>query len=151
MPELLHFEDFAVGQVYDCGAREITKDEMVAFAREFDAQPHHMDEEAGKRTMLGGLAASGWQVCALGMRLFADGLILKSANRGGAGVRECRWLKPVRPGDILRLEAHVLETRQSKSRPDVGFVTFEWRLFNRREQVASVILTPILARHEAGA
>ncbi|MGD0142374.1 MAG: MaoC family dehydratase [Rhizomicrobium sp.] len=147
---LLHFEDFRVGQIYDCGAHEITKDEIVAFASAFDPQPQHLDEDAGKRSLLGGLAASGWHVCAIGMRLFADGLILKSANRGGAGVQDCRWIKPVKPGDILRLDAHVVETKVSRSRPDVGFVTFEWRIFNQAEQVASVILTPILARREPG-
>jgi acyl dehydratase len=147
---LLHFEDFHAGQVYDCGAHEITKDEIVAFAHAFDPQPQHLDEDAGQRSLLGGLAASGWQVCAIGMRLFADGLILKSANKGGSRVQECRWIKPVKPGDRLRLDAHVVETNISRSRPDVGFVTFEWRIYNQEEQVASVILTPILGRREPG-
>ena len=78
-------------------------------ARAFDPQPQHLDEDAGQRSLLGGLAASGWQVCAIGMRLFADGLILKSANKGGSRVQECRWIKPVKPGDRLRLDAHVVE------------------------------------------
>ena len=146
---LLHFEDFRAGQVYDCGAHEITKDEIVAFARAFDPQPQHLDEDAGQRSLLGGLAASGWQVCAIGMRLFADGLILKSANKGGSRVQECRWMKPVKPGDMLRMEVEVLETRAPKSLPAVGFVRFSCRIFNQREQVALLNMTPILARRGA--
>lgn len=149
MAELLHFEDFQPGQSFAFGGYEVTREEIVEFAREFDPQPHHLDEEAGKRSLLGGLAASGWHICAMTMRMVVDGLIARAANRGGIGADECRWMKPVKPGDILRVEAEVLETRAAKNLPDAGFVRFSFRVFNQREQVALINMTPILARRRA--
>lgn len=143
--DLLYFEDFSVGRVFPCGPYHVTREEIFEFASEFDPQPHHLDEEAAKLSMLKGLSASGWHVCAMTMRMLADGVILKAANRGGAGAREARWMKPVRPGDTLRLEAEVVEAKASQSKP-VGFVTFDCRVFNATEQVALVSMTPILAR-----
>jgi acyl dehydratase len=145
MSELLHFEDFPVGCTFACGPYEVTREEIFEFAGEFDPQPHHLDEEAAKKSMLGGLSASGWHVCAMTMRMFADGIILRNANRGGAGAREARWMKPVRPGDVLRLEVEVVEAKASQSKP-IGFVTFDCRVFNQTEQVALVSMTPIVAR-----
>ena len=78
--ELLHYEDLPVGRVFDCGTYRVTKDEILEFARQFDPQPHHLDEEAGRKSILGGLAASGWHVCAIAMRLFAEGVVLKAAG-----------------------------------------------------------------------
>lgn len=139
----LHFEDFPVGRIFDCGSYPVSRDEVFDFARAFDPQPHHLDEEAAKKSILGGLSASGWHVCAIAMRLFADAIILKADNRGGAGARETRWMKPVRPGDVLRMEAEVMEATASKSKP-FGFVTFECRLFNAAGQVAMVSMTPTI-------
>jgi acyl dehydratase len=139
------FEDFPVGRIIDCGTYRVTKDEIFDFARQFDPQPHHLDEEAARTSLLGGLAASGWHVCAIAMRLFADGVVLKADNRGGAGAREGRWMKPVRPDTLLRMEAEVVEAKPSQSKP-FGFVTFECRLYDEREQVAMVSMTPIIGR-----
>ena len=111
--ELLHFEDFAVGRRFFGGPYRVAKDEIFAFAREFDPQPHHLDEEAAKHSMLGGLSASGWQVSAIAMRLFAEAVILKTDNLGGPGCDDGRWMKPVRPGDVLMLEVDVLSARAS--------------------------------------
>ncbi|HEY4123441.1 MAG TPA: MaoC family dehydratase [Rhizomicrobium sp.] len=141
----LTFEDFPVGRIIDCGTYRVSKDEIFEFATQFDPQPHHLDEEAAKKSILGGLSASGWHVCAIAMRLFAEGVVLKAANRGGAGAREARWIKPVRPGDLLRMEAEVMEVKPSRSKP-FGFVTFDCRIFNEAEQVAMVSMTPIIAR-----
>jgi acyl dehydratase len=143
--ELQAFEDFPVGRVIDCGTYRVSKDEILDFARQFDPQPHHLDDEAGKQSILGGLSASGWHVCAIAMRLFADAVVLKADNKGGAGAREARWMKPVRPNDLLRMEAEVVETKPSQSKP-FGFVTFECRIYNEREQVAMVSMTPIIGR-----
>lgn len=143
---LLHFEDFTPGRMFFGGPYRVGKDEIVAFARQFDPQPHHLDEEAGKRSLLGGLSASGWHVSALAMRLFAEAVILKTANRGGPGCEEGRWMKPMRPGDVMMLEAEVLEARESKSRPELGFVKFAWRLFNQCGQVAEFRVTTMPAR-----
>ena len=82
---LLHWEDFAVGRVACYGPRTITREEILAFAAEFDPQPMHADEDAARATMLGGLAASGWHTCALAMRMMADGFVLKSASMGSPG------------------------------------------------------------------
>ena len=141
----VYFEDFYAGQRFAFGAYEVTKEEIVAFAREFDPQPHHLDEEAAKDSLLGGLAASGWHVCAIAMRLCTDHIFNRAEARGGAGVEECRWLKPVRPGDVLRLEVEVLETRLHPRHP-LGFVSMRWNVFNQREQVASIVNTPLFAK-----
>ena len=144
----LHFEDFTLGRTFAGGPYCVTKDEIVEFAREFDPQPHHLDEDAAKHSLLGGLAASGWHTCAMTMRMFADAVIARAEARGGIGSPEGRWMKPVRPGDVLRLEAEVIEIKASASKP-FGFVTFACRVFNQREQVALVVMTPIFALRAA--
>jgi len=144
---VLHFEDFSPGQTLALDGRyEVTREEIVAFAERYDPQPHHLDDEAAKRTVLGGLAASGWHVCAMAMRLIVDGLVAKAAAQGAAGVEECRWLKPVRPGDVLRLELEVLETRAPASRNDIGFVKIRWDIFNQSERVATMVSAPMFRR-----
>jgi acyl dehydratase len=142
---LLHFEDLPVGRVFECGPYNVTKEEIFEFASEFDPQPHHLDEEAAGASLLKGLSASGWHVCAMAMRMFADGVVLKAENRGGVGAREARWMKPVRPGDMLRMEAEVVEAKPSQSKP-IGFVTFDCRVYNEEGQVALISMTPIIAR-----
>lgn len=148
MNSTLYFEDFHVGRTFECGPYPVTREEIVAFAEEFDPQPHHLDEEAAARSLLGGLAASGWHVCAMTMKMFADHMIPRMAARGGSGSREARWMKPVRPGDILRLEATVVGTKQSRGRPGIGHVTFECRVFNQRELAAIVYMTPVIATRD---
>ncbi|HEX2592922.1 MAG TPA: MaoC/PaaZ C-terminal domain-containing protein, partial [Rhizomicrobium sp.] len=138
----LYFEDFHKGQIIDCGTRAVTKEEVFEFAGEFDPQPHHLDEDAAKSSMLGGLSASGWHVCAMAWRLACDGLLLKSANRGGSRVAETRWIKPVRPGDVLRLEIEIIDLTTSPKSPGLGFVKMEWRLFTGTGQVGLMIVTP---------
>jgi acyl dehydratase len=146
MSDLLHFEDFSIGRKFFGGPYRLTEEESFAFAREFDPQPHHLDEDAAKHSILGKLSASGWQTCAIAMRLFADCVILKTANQGGAGCEECRWMRPVLPGDVLMLEVEVVDTHASSSRPGLGFVKFAWRVFNQREQVAELLVTAMPAR-----
>jgi len=144
---LLHFEDFSAGQKLALDSRyAVTKEEIVAFAQQYDPQPHHLDDDAAKQTVLGGLAASGWHVCAMAMRMIVDGLVTKAAAQGAAGVEECRWLKPVRPGDVLRLELEVLETRAPTSRSDIGFVKIRWDVFNQSERVATMVSAPMFRR-----
>jgi acyl dehydratase len=126
----LYFEDFTPGRVFVHGPRRITRDEIVAFAAEFDPQPFHLDEEAARQTMLGGLSASGWHSCCLLMRMSAESFVLNSSSMGAPGVDEVRWLSPIRPGDDLTLRSTALETRVSKSRPDMGFVRIMFELSN---------------------
>src|SRR6202035_184128 len=116
----LHWEDFAAGQTAEYGAYEVTADEIKEFAAEFDPQPMHLDEEAARASMVGGLCASGWHTCAIMMRIIADGFIVDSSSLGGTGCGEVKWLAPVRPGDRLHVRTHVIDTRVSKSRPDMG-------------------------------
>ena len=118
----LTFEDFPIGRYGTFGPRHVTRDEILAFAAEFDPQPMHLDEEAARGSMLGGLAASGWHTCCLLMRMAADGFILNSASMGAPGVDEVKWLKPLRPGTRITLRVSVLESRVSNSRPEMGFV-----------------------------
>ncbi|MBV9571413.1 MAG: MaoC family dehydratase [Alphaproteobacteria bacterium] len=148
MDSPVHFEDFYVGQRFTFGHYELTQEEVFEFAREFDPQAHHLDEQAADDSMLRGLSASGWQVGAIAMRLCAEHLLNKTKAAGGAGVEECRWLKPVRPGDILRMEVEILEVTPHPRRP-VGFVKMAWNLFNQHEQVTRIVTTPVIATRDA--
>lgn len=134
-----YFEDFRVGEVIEGGARTISRDEIVAFAHEFDPQPFHTDEAAARQTMYGGLIASGWHSGSLMMRLFYESLIGDSASMGSPGIDELRWLKPVRPGDTLRLRTTVLEVIESRSKPDRGLVRTFCELLNQDSEVVMSI------------
>jgi acyl dehydratase len=134
----LAWEDFHPGRIFEHGPRRVARDEMIGFAVEFDPQPMHLDEEAARATMLGGLSASGWHACCILMRLLADGIVLNSSSMGAPGVDEVRWLRPIRPGDELTLRATVLETRVSNSRPDMGFVRC---LFELRSTAGQTVMT----------
>lgn len=140
----LHFEDFEPGQVKHYGPRLVTRENIVAFASEFDPQPMHLDDAAGAESMLGGLAASGWHSCCLMMRMMADGFLLDSSSMGAGGVDEVRWLKPVRPGDRLTLRTTVIETRVSKSRPELGFVTMLMELIDQTGETAMTLQAPLM-------
>ena len=117
-----YLDDLAVGERFELGSHTFQADEIKAFAKRFDPQPMHLDEEAGRASMLGGLAASGWHTCCLMMRLATDGFILNSASMGAPGVDEVCWLAPLRPGRQINLRTTVLDTRASSSRPEMGFV-----------------------------
>lgn len=132
MTSLRTFEDFREGEVIDLGEKLVTREEIVAFAEEFDPQPFHLDEKAGKASMLGGLAASGWHTNAMLMRQLCDNLLLHATCMGSPGVDSVRWLKPVRPGDRLKMSAEVKETRTLKSRPDMGVVRFLMTVANQK-------------------
>ena len=131
----LYFEDFAPGQAFDLGEREVTAEAIVAFAREWDPQPFHVDEEAARDGPFGGLAASGWHSAALWMRLYVDALLLRAASMGSPGLEELRWLVPVRAGDTVRARFVVLDVQPSSKRPDRGTVFFQGELVNQRDEV----------------
>ncbi len=133
-----YFEDFKPGQTFELGSHTITRESILAFAREYDPQPFHTDEEAAKRTIYGGLIASGWQTGSILMRLFWDGLLHECASLGSPGIDELRWLKPVRPGDTLSLLYTVTESIPSRSKPDRGIVR---SLCEMRNQHGEVVLT----------
>jgi acyl dehydratase len=124
--ELLTYDDFQPGQIFALGTHVLSADAMIEFASEFDPQPQHIDPNAAKE-LLGGLAASGWYLCALAMRMLVDGLFIRATSMGAPGVEEVQWRKPVRAGDSLELDGEVLETRLS-SKPDRGFVRFRFTM-----------------------
>ena len=125
------FEDFAPGAVFTFPGARVPRDDIVAFAREYDPQAFHVDEEAAKATFFGTLVASGWHVCGLMMRAVVDGPLRNSTSMGAPGVEEVRWLKPVRPGDSLSLRQTVLETKASRSRPEMGLVHLRTEMLNQ--------------------
>jgi acyl dehydratase len=146
----LTFEDFPPGHFGTFGPRRVTREEILTFATEFDPQPMHLDEEAAKRSMLNGLAGSGWHLCAIMMRMLFDGFIGRTASLGSPGVNELRWLAPLRPDDELMLDVDVAEARISKSRPETGIVTFKATVHNAAGQILCEIVTPIIVRRRAG-
>jgi acyl dehydratase len=140
----LAFQDFTPGRVFEHGPRRLPRDEMIAFAAEFDPQPMHLDETAARQTMLGGLSASGWYLCCILMRMCVDAFVGRSSSMGAPGVEEVRWILPVRPDDELSLRATVLDTRASKSRPEMGFVRFQFELFNAQGQRVMTLTTSLM-------
>jgi acyl dehydratase len=145
----LYFEDFTPGSIAEFGPRSVTREEIIAFAAEFDPQPFHLDEDAARASMLGGLAASGWHTCSILMRMMYDGFLFESASMGSPGVDEVRWLAPLRPGDTLMLRRTVLDARVSKSKPDRGFVALLFEVFNQANRPVMTLKTPMMiARRE---
>ncbi|MEA2878756.1 MAG: hypothetical protein QOF14_3952 [Hyphomicrobiales bacterium] len=144
-----YFEDFSVEWTAEYGPRGVTREEIIGFAAQYDPQPMHLDAEAARQTMLGGLAASGWHSCCIMMKLIADGLLLDTASMGAPGIDEVKWLKPVRPGDSLTVRGSVLDARASQSKQDRGFVKFLWEVFNDRGECVMTLVCPqmILRRH----
>ncbi len=134
MPRL-YFVDFFVGDSSPLPARHVTEEEILTFARQFDPQPFHIDPEAARHSIYGGLIASGWHTCSMAMRMMCDSYLLDTASLGSPGVDEIRWLKPVRPGDTLRGERTTVEARASQSKPDRGLVTSEWRIYNQKDEL----------------
>ncbi|MEQ1943296.1 MaoC family dehydratase [Mesorhizobium sp. VNQ89] len=126
------FEDLTVGRSIDLGHKDVTAEEIVEFAAEYDPQPMHLDEEAGRASILGGLSASGWHTCSMYMRLLCDAFLLDSTSQGAPGIDQIKWKRPVLAGDRLGGSITVLAARESKSRPAIGIVSFRSELFNQR-------------------
>jgi len=129
-----YFEDYIEGDVHRCGSIAVEENEVISFARRFDPQTFHVDPDGAKLTQFGGLIASGWHTCALTMRLFAEHYLTHVASLASPGLDELRWLKPVRPGDILSVRVTVLKATPSKSKPDRGAVTSLVEVFNQLDE-----------------
>src|ERR1700748_2879019 len=147
----LTFEDFPPGHFGTFGPRHVTREEILAFAAEFDPQPMHLDETAANASMLKGLAGSGWHLCSLVMRMLFDGFIGRTASLGSPGVNELRWLAPRRPGDDLTIDAEVTVARLSRSRPETGLVMFEVVVRNAGGQALCELVTPIIVQRRTAA
>ena len=130
MPEHT-FEDFEPGQVYELGSKVVTEDEIVGFAQQFDPQPFHVDAEAAKDSVFGGLIASGWHTGAMWMRLYVDSLLGGASGQGSSGIEELRWLAPVRPGDTLSGRLIVLDATASESHPERGTIRIRGEMVNQ--------------------
>jgi acyl dehydratase len=135
---MIWWEDFKVGERSEMGRHTFTEDEIVSFARQFDPQPFHTDPHKARTTPFGGLIASGWHTCAVGMRLMVEQYIHRTASLGSPGIEDIRWLKPVRPGDTLTYSRTVTASRASASRAGVGLVKHRWEAVN---QAGETVLT----------
>ena len=130
-----YWEDFTPGRVFETATRSLSEDDIVRFAREYDPQTYHTDAEAARSSPFGGLIASGWQTCGVTMRLMCDGYLLETSCVGSPGLEELRWLKPVRPGDALRLKTTVIESAPSAKQAHRGTVLFLWETLNQNGEV----------------
>ena len=133
-----YFEDYAVGQTFGSGTIAVIAERIKSFGREFDPQPFHTDEEAARHSFFGGLVASGWHTAAMSMRLFVDSDITPAEGSIGAGGSDLSWPRPVRPGDVLRLESEVVELRPSKSRPEIGIMKVRLTTYNQADETVQI-------------
>jgi acyl dehydratase len=122
MSEPLYLDDIAVGQTFGTGSVAVDVESLTAFAADFDPQPFHLDDVAARKSLFGGLVASGWHTAALTMKLIVEGEFKPAGGLIGLGVEQIRWPRPVRPGDVLRVESEVLEVRESQSNTDRGII-----------------------------
>ena len=140
------FEDFTPGRSFPLPERPVTAEEIVEFAAEFDPQPMHLDEAAGKASILGGLSASGWHTGSIFMRMMFDGWLSRSASEGSPGIDFMEWKKPVLAGDTLSGRSTVVAARPLRSRPGIGIVTFLHEVENHRGELVMKGENPIMIR-----
>ena len=130
-----YFEDLEAGDTYALEGRyEVDREEITAFAEQYDPQPFHLEEAAAADSVFGGLVASGWHTAAMCMRLVVDDFLDPETSMGASGVEDLEWIEPVRPGDTLRVEIEVLETRPSESRPEMGHVRSKLTGYNQDDE-----------------
>jgi len=141
-----YFEDFAPGQVYVSGRLHVDRDRIKSFAREFDPQPFHLDEQAARGSTFEGLAASGWHTAAMTMRLLVASDLKPAGGLVGAGIDDLRWLYPVRPGDELRVVSEVLDVQPSKSRPDQGVVKLKSTTSNQHGKPVQILTADLIVK-----
>ena len=139
-----YFEDVQVGDVMRFGRYEVTREEIIEYARQFDPQPFHLDEEAAKASMFGGLIASGWHTGAMFIRMVVEHTTPVHVTSGAMGVDDRKGLKPVRPGDVLSVESEIREKIESRSRPDRGTVKIESRISNQRGEVVMSLVSLVI-------
>ena len=128
-----HWEDLTVGEVRELGSVTPTRDEIIAFASQFDPQPFHLDDAAAEASVFGGLCASGWHTCSMAMRLMVTNFLHETSSLGSPGLENLRWHKPVFPGDTLRLRHSVTDKKPMNKRADVGLVKTVWEMFNQHD------------------
>ena len=129
------FESFDIGQIQNFGAYEVTEEEIIEFAEKYDPQFFHLDHEAAKQSLFGGLCASGWHTCSMTMAMMVANMDKNGRSLGSPGIDNLRWLRPVYPGDVLSVQMEVMDTRPSKSRPNIGIVVSKVSVSNHKEEV----------------
>jgi acyl dehydratase len=139
-----YLEDFAAGQTFNTGRHRVDKEQIFAFARQFDPQPFHTDEEAARQSPFGGLAASGWHTAGMTMRLMLDGEFKPAGGILGVGFDDLSWPRPVRPGDELHAISEILDVRPSKSKPDRGMIRVRTTTFNQNNEPVMVFTGNLL-------
>ncbi|MDK6078067.1 MaoC family dehydratase [Massilia varians] len=146
-----YFEDFYPGQEIDLGERSVSEEEIVAFAREFDPQPFHVDRDAARASIYGGVIASGWHTCSLMMRMVVDGLMASSSSMGSPGLDGVRWLRPLRAGDTIRVRYLTTQVKASNSKPDRGVVWSKWTATNQHgEEICTIEGMGMFRRRSGG-
>jgi acyl dehydratase len=145
-----YLEDFSVGQVFNSGRLRVDKEAIIAFAKQFDPQPYHLDEEMARLSPFGRLVASGWHTAALTMRLLVEGQFRPAGGIIGVGFDELSWPRPVHPGDELRTRSDVLEVRPSKSRPDRGLIRVRTTTLNQNDEAVQVYVGYIIVPRRPG-
>ena len=144
---MIHYEDLQVGQSQKYGRYEVTREEVTEFAAKYDPQPFHLDDDAAAQTHFGRLSASGWHTCAMTMRMLVDNMAdVQQAGLGSPGIDNLRWVKPVYPGDVLRVETELLEKRRSKSKPDLGLFKSRSRTLNQNDELVMEMVSNGLIR-----
>ncbi|WP_033924403.1 MaoC family dehydratase [Sphingomonas sp. 35-24ZXX] len=132
---MIYYEDLEVGSTAKFGRYDVTRDEVIEFARKYDPQPFHLDDEAAAKTHFGRLSASGWHTCAMTMAMLVENMkTSRQAGLGSPGMDNLRWVKPVYPGDTLRVETTIIEKRRSKNRPDMGLFKSDLTIFNQDDE-----------------
>lgn len=134
-----HYEDLAIGEVIPLGSTKVTREMIISFATEFDPFPFHLDEEAAKRSLLGGLASSGWQTAALTLKMLGDSFLNNIASMGGLGFSDLKWRKPVMVNDTISGTATISALRQSKSHPERGIITLDLDVKNQKGEPVMVM------------
>ena len=147
-----HYEDLRLGEVIDLGRTSVSKEMIITFAREFDPFPFHLDEDAARKSLLGGLASSGWQTAALTLRMLGDSFLNTIASMGGLGFSDLKWKKPVMVGDTIGGTATISKLRRSRSHPERGIVTLDFDVRNQRgEPVMSMSLANLIELRDPSA
>jgi acyl dehydratase len=142
----LYLEDLHVGDRFGSETIEVTADHIKAFARQWDPQQFHLDEKAAEQSIFEGLSASGWHTAAMSMKLFVTGGLKLAGGSVGLGVDELRWPRPVRPGDVLKVETEILNVRASRTKPDRGIIRIRNVTTNQRGEVVQTFEAFVMVR-----
>jgi len=138
--DLIYFEDLEIGQKIKLGSINVSKKEIISFAKKFDPQPFHTNESKAKESIFGGLCASGWHTCSLFMRILYDGFLINSAALGSPGMDEIRWLRPLRPGETITGIGEVIKKTPSKSKPKIGSLIINYKVFNKNNELIMTLI-----------